>query len=159
MPIYMPNINIRYWCISEILMVKEYWNLIGQQPFLAIAWESDFSQACSFRRILMNHKNFHFTQIPDKTMWFSLTVQKPCFGAIFDHFAWSGFFPKNPALSHTTIYGSLTPWVPNTKFQKKTIELIPITYGQTDRWTEGQKDGWMDRPYLTGTFRLRPRVQ
>ena len=47
-------------------MIKEYWNLIGQEPFLAITWEPDFSQACSFRRMLMNHKNFHFTQIPDK---------------------------------------------------------------------------------------------
>ena len=49
-----------------ILMTKEYWNLIGREPFLAITWELDFSQACSFRRMLKNH-NFHFTQIPDKT--------------------------------------------------------------------------------------------
>ena len=50
-----------------MLMIKEYWNLIAQEPFLAITWELDYSQACSFRRMLMNHKNFHFTQIPDKT--------------------------------------------------------------------------------------------
>ena len=50
-----------------ILMNKEYWNLIGRELFLAITWELDFSQACSFPRMLMNHKNFHFTQIPDKT--------------------------------------------------------------------------------------------
>ena len=67
MPIYMPKIKIRYYSISEILTIKEYWNLIGWEPFLAITWEPDFSQACSFRRMLMNHKNFHFTQIPDKT--------------------------------------------------------------------------------------------
>ena len=48
-------------------MVKEYWNLIGRKAFLAITWEPDFSQACSFRKMLMNHKNFHFTKIPDKT--------------------------------------------------------------------------------------------
>ena len=47
-------------------MIKEYWNLIGREPFLAITWEPDFSQACSFHRMLMNYKNFHFTQIPDK---------------------------------------------------------------------------------------------
>ena len=29
--------------------------------------QPDFSQACSFCKMLMNHKNFHFTQIPDKT--------------------------------------------------------------------------------------------
>ena len=40
-------------------MIKEYWNLIGQEP--------EFSQACSSCRMLMNHKNFHLTQIPDKT--------------------------------------------------------------------------------------------
>ena len=50
-----------------MLMIKEYWNLIGQEPFLAITCELDFSQACSLRRMLMNHNNFHFTQIPDKT--------------------------------------------------------------------------------------------
>ena len=48
-------------------MIKEYWNLIDQGPFLAITWEPDFSQAWSFCKMLMNHKNFHFTQIPDKT--------------------------------------------------------------------------------------------
>ena len=67
MPIYMPKIKIRYQSISDILMIKEYWNLIGQDPFLAITSESDFSQAYSFCRMLMNHKNFHFTQIADKT--------------------------------------------------------------------------------------------
>ena len=46
-------------------MIKEYWNFIGQEPFLAITWESDFSQAYSFCRMLMNDKNFHFTQIPE----------------------------------------------------------------------------------------------
>ena len=50
-----------------MLMIKEYGNLIGQEPFLALTWELDFSQACSFCRMLMNHNNFHFTQVPDKT--------------------------------------------------------------------------------------------
>ena len=48
-------------------MIKEFWNLIGQEPFLSLTWELDFSQAFSFRRMLMKHKNFDFTQIPDKT--------------------------------------------------------------------------------------------
>ena len=49
--------------------------------------------------MLMNHKNFHFTQIPDKTNdVIFLKVQKPCFWAIFEHFRsflpdW-GFFQK-----------------------------------------------------------------
>ena len=49
-----------------MLIIKEYWNLIGQEAFLPITWELDFSQAWSFRRMLMNHNNFHFTQIADK---------------------------------------------------------------------------------------------
>ena len=67
MPIYMPKIKVRYLSISEISTTKEYRNLIGQEQFLAITWEPDFSQACSFCRMLMDHKNFRFTQIPDKT--------------------------------------------------------------------------------------------
>ena len=41
-------------CLS--IYQKSNWNLIGQEPFLAITWELDFSQACSFCRMLMNHK-------------------------------------------------------------------------------------------------------
>ena len=68
-------------------MIKEYWNLIGWQPFLAITWELDFPQACSFRWMLMKHKNFHFTQIQDKTndMIF-LKSPKTMFLANFDPF-------------------------------------------------------------------------
>ena len=86
-------------------MIKEYWNLIGWEPFLAITWEPDFSQACSFRRMLMNHKDFHFTQIPDKTIdVIFLKSQKNMFLGHFWPFAtrW-GFFPKNLGLSHTII--------------------------------------------------------
>ena len=74
-------------------MITEYWNLICREPFLAITWEPDFSQAFSFHRILMNHKNFRFTQIPDKTNdAIFLKSSKTVLGAIFDHF-WS-FFPN-----------------------------------------------------------------
>ena len=48
-------------------MIKEYGNLIGWVPFLAITWEADFSQACSLHKMLMSHKNFRFTQIPNET--------------------------------------------------------------------------------------------
>ena len=68
MPIYIPQkIKVRYYSINETLMIKEYWNLIGPEPFLTVTWELDFSQACSFDTMLMNHNNSHFTQIPDKT--------------------------------------------------------------------------------------------
>ena len=95
---------------SQIFMIKEYWNIIGQETFLAITWEPDFSQACSFRRILMNHKNFRFAQIPDKTN--DVIFLKSPLGHFWPFlviFARWGFFPKIPALSHINIYGPLTP--------------------------------------------------
>ena len=48
-------------------MIKNYCNLIGRESFLSLTWELDYSQAWSFRRMLMNYENFDFTQIPDKT--------------------------------------------------------------------------------------------
>ena len=95
-------------------MIKEYWNLIGQEPFLSLTWELDFSQACSFRRMLMNHKNFDFTQIPDKIndMIFLKSPKTMFLGYFWPFlviFAQWGYFQKNPALLHTTIYGPLTP--------------------------------------------------
>ena len=91
------------------MTIKEYWNLIGQELFLAITWEPDFYQACSFRRMLMNHKNFHFTQIPDKAnAVIFLESPKTLFWGIFDHF-WlflpDGDFLQKIRLCHTTIYG------------------------------------------------------
>ena len=49
-------------------------------------------------------------------------------------FAWWVFFPKNLALSHTTIYGPLAP----CEVSEKTN--VPILRKLTDR----QKDGWKD---------------
>ena len=68
--------------------------------------------------MLMNHKNFHFTQIPDKTndMIF-LKSPKSYFWAIFDHF-WSflpnrNFFQEKKAVTHSYI------WAPNTMLSFK----------------------------------------
>ena len=95
-------------------MIKEYWNLIGREPFLAITWEPDFSQACSFRRMLMNHKNFHFTQIPDKTndvifLKSPKTMFLGHFWPFFVIFARMGIFSKKSgSITHNYI------WAPNT---------------------------------------------
>ena len=51
----------------DINLLVIYWRLKNTEISLAITWEPDFSQACSFCRMLTNHKNSHFTQIPDKT--------------------------------------------------------------------------------------------
>ena len=109
MPIYMPKIKVRYLSISEILKIKEYWNLIGREPFLVITWEADFSQACSFRT-LMNHKIFHFTQIPDNNNdVIFLKSPKTIILGHFGHFCPMEIFSKK--------FGFVTRnymWAPNT---------------------------------------------
>ena len=96
-----------------MFMIKEYWNLIGQEPFLAITWELNFSQEYSFSRVLMNHNNFYFTQIPDKTndKIFLKSPKTMCLGHFWPFlviFAWWIFFPKKPAVTDNYI------WAPNT---------------------------------------------
>ena len=116
MPIYMPKIKVRYQSISEILTMNTEISST-KSHFLAITWEPDFCQACNFLRMLMNHKNFHFTQTPDNTsdmiFWKSpKTMFLGHFLPFLVIFAQWGFFPKNLALSHTTICGFITPcWV------------------------------------------------
>ena len=116
-PIYMPKIKVRYSSISEILLIKEYlsqWNLIGRETLLAVTWEPDFSRVCSFRRMLMNHKNFHFTQIRDKTndilfLKSPETMFLSHFWPFLVIFAWWGFFSKKSgSVTHNYI------WVTNT---------------------------------------------
>ena len=89
----------------EILTIKENWNLIGQKPFLAVTWEPDFSQACSFRKMLMNYKNFHFTQIPYKTndVIFFKRPKTMFLGHFwpFWSFLYDGDFSQKIWLSHT----------------------------------------------------------
>ena len=54
------NHLVKFWQLknTEISLAKRHFLL---------TWELDFSQASSFYRMLMNHKNFHFEQISDKT--------------------------------------------------------------------------------------------
>ena len=137
--IYVPKIKVRYSSINEILTIKEYWNLIGQE----LDWEPDFPQACSFCRMFMNHKNFCFTQIPDKTND-SIFLKSPktlflgLFWPFLVIFAWWEFFQKI--------------WV--SQFQKKLMSQFWENL-QTDWRTDGRTDG----PYFIGPFRPRPGVQ
>ena len=73
--------------------------------FLAINWELDFSQASSFHRMLMTHKNFHFTSFSDRTND-KIFLKSP--KTLL--FCLMGFFKKkkNSAVTHNHI------WVPNT---------------------------------------------
>ena len=97
------------------MTIKEYWNLIGREPFFAITWKPDFYQACSFRRMSMNHKNFCFTQTPDKSndvIFLESLKTLPIFGlflTILGHFCLIGFFSnKSSSFTHAYI------WVSNT---------------------------------------------
>ena len=67
---------------SDINLLVKYWWFKNTE---ISTWELDFSQACSFRRMLLDHKYFDFTQIFRKTK----------------------FFPDGEFF-HTTIYGPLT---------------------------------------------------
>ena len=145
-------------------MIKEYWNLTGQEPFLSITWEADFSQACRFCRMLRNHKNFHFTQIPEKTNDVIFLSPKTMFVGHFWTFlvvsARWGFFPKNLALSHITRYGPLTPCYVSGKTNVSILRnLTDRQDRQMDGWMDGWTEGRMDGPYFIGPFRLRPGVQ
>ena len=87
--------------------------------------------------MLMNHKNFHFTQIPDKTNdIIFLKSPKTMFLGHFWQFSviiarW-GFFPKNPAVTQNYI------WAPNTMLSfRKNIWTNPE---KTYRQTEGRTD-------------------
>ena len=100
--------------------------------------------------MLMNHKNFHFTQIPDKTndMIFLESPKTMFLGHFWPFsviFARWGFFPKIPALSHITRYGPLTP----CSISEKTNEAI------LRKLMDRRKDGRTDRPYFIGPFRPR----
>ena len=52
---------------SDVNLFVKYWQLKNTEIFLSTTWEPDFSQACSFCRMLIDHMNFQFTQISDKT--------------------------------------------------------------------------------------------
>ena len=125
-----------------MLMIIEYWNFIGQEPFLAITWEPDFSQACIFHGMLMHHKNFCFTPTPDKTNdVIFLKGPKTLF--------WGHFWPFLVIFAKWVIFqkksGCHTQyiWAPNTCWVSEKTEE-PIPWKLTNRW----KDGWKDRHTL-----------
>ena len=86
--------------------IQSYEDLRGRELFLSLTWELDFSQTCSFRRMLMNHNNFHFTQIPDKTNdVIFLNSPKIMFCGHFWPFLPDGdFFQKTSSFTHNYIW-------------------------------------------------------
>ena len=87
---------------------------------MTITWEPDFSKACIFCRMLMNHKNFCFTPIPDKTnTTILLKSPKTLFWGPFLSFLPDGIFSKkfgsvthNYRLTQPFILPKLVKWVP-----------------------------------------------
>ena len=57
------QILIYYWNTDELKILKSH----CLKAIFVFTSELEFSQACSFLRMLMNHKNCDFTQIPVKT--------------------------------------------------------------------------------------------
>ena len=115
------NLFVKYWQLknTEISFIESH--------FLVITWEPEFSQACSFRRMLMNHKNFHFRQILDKTK--DVIFLKSPKTMFFGH-----FFIQ---LCHTQPYMGPRH---RAKFQKKLRNQCQENL-QTDRRTDGKMDG------------------
>ena len=76
----------------------------------------------------MNHKNFYFTQIPNKTNDV-IFLKSP--GPFLTIFTWWEFFPKNPAVTHNYI------WTPNImlRFRKKLM-----SQSQENLWADGRRD-------------------
>ena len=152
-----------YSCVSTCQMsksgvdlLKKYWRLknteisLAKGVFLIITWESDFSQARSFHRMLMNHKNFRFTPISGKTndMIFLKSPKTLFLGHFWSFLPDGKFFSKNLAVTRNYI------WAPNTmvSFRKNWWANSKKTFGET----EGRTAGQTDRPYFIGHFRLWP---
>ena len=134
---------------SDINLLVKYWRLGNKRlRILAVIWEPSFSQACNFCIMLMNHKNFHITQIQDKAndMIFlksPKTMFLSHFWLFLVIFAWLGFFPKNSAVTYNYI------WAPNSMLSfRKTNEPIPR------KLTDKRKDERKDRRTLF--FRTLP---
>ena len=91
--------------------------------------------------MLMNHKNFHFTRIPDKTndvifLKSPQTLFLGHFGPFHGHFCPVENFPKKPS-SVTHMYGSLTP----CQVSEKTNEpnLRELTDRRKDKRTDRER--------------------
>ena len=96
----------------DINLLKKYWRLKNTEislveSFLVITSVLDFSQAWSFHRMLMNHSNFHFTQIPAETnvVFFKKSKNHVLgqFLTIFSQFCPMGILSKKSDC-HTQLY-------------------------------------------------------
>ena len=128
------------------MTIKEYWNLIGREPFLAITWEPDFFQASSFLAVLVHvnepyklsiYKNSRQNQWSDFVKKSKNHVFGP-FLTIFRHLCPMGFFSKKSGC-HTQLYMGPKYQI---KFQRKLMSQSRKKFmgGRTEGRTEGWKD-------------------
>ena len=75
------------------------------RAIFVFTWELDFPQECGFLRMLMNHKNFDFTQIPEKTndVIFLKGPKAKVLGHFWPFLPYGDFFQKMQ-LCHTQLY-------------------------------------------------------
>ena len=100
------------------------------------------------QNMLMNHKNFHFTQIPDKTNdIIFLKSPKTMFWAIFGYFCSMGIFSKKIQLCQTQLYMGAQH---HAKSRKKLMNQ-----SQENLWTDRK----MDKPYFIRPLWPKPGVQ
>ena len=97
----------------------------------------------------MNHNNFYYTQISDKTngMIFLKSPKTMFLGHFRSFLPIEIFSRKSGSVTHNYI------WTPNIMLSfRKIYWANPVKmYGQTERW--------MDKPYFIGPFRPRPEIQ
>ena len=96
------QILIYQWNTDDLRILKSHW----LRAIFAFTWGLDFSQACSFLRMFMNHENFDLTQISGKINDMSfLKSPKTMFLGHFWPFLLDRDFFQKIQLCHTTIYG------------------------------------------------------
>ena len=104
----------------------------------------------------MNHKNFHFIQIPDKTNdLIFLKSPKTMFLGHFWSFLSDGNSFQKTQLCHTQLH--MGPQH-HAKFPKKLMRKFRENL-RTNGRTDERMDGSSDRPYFIGFFRPRVGVQ
>ena len=64
---HIPKIAVKLSKMAPPDRIKYRGSLTTAIVAKGLTWKLDFSQACSFYRMLMDYKNFDFTQIPGKT--------------------------------------------------------------------------------------------
>ena len=112
--------------------------------FRSVTREPDFSQTCTFQRMIENHDRFDFRTLRTNISWlnFLLKCKNPIFGPFLAKIGTTRIFLKNRAQSLFNPYWPLT----SCKKSEKSYDSIP----RKSR-TDGRKDGrhWIHKTWLS----------